>query len=85
MQKIVAGVAPEILACIREARDPTIQELGRLAERVRLEIFGSSPAFAWASPDEQNAERTVSFRVAQVALTGDMVRTVAGSPVATAA
>jgi hypothetical protein len=76
-------VAPELIACIREARHPTIHELGRLAERIRTEIYGAAPAFAWAGARDERHERLMSLRFAQAALLGSMVVVAARPPTPT--
>jgi hypothetical protein len=67
---LISNLAPEIVACIGEGRAPTLQELGRVADRIRAEIFGSMPVFAWAQEEHGSAERLLSYRLALVALTG---------------
>ena len=63
-------VAPEIVACVGEGRAPTVQELARLADRVRREIWGPRSAFAWGQDARDAAIRIASLRVAHVALMG---------------
>lgn len=70
MNGLVSNLAPEIVACIGEGRAPTLQELGRVADRIRAEIYGSMPVFAWAHEDHGSAERLLSYRLALVALMG---------------
>ena len=65
-------VAPEIIACVGEGRDPTVQELGRLADRVRREIWGPQPAFAWEPEPCDVDVRLASFRIAHAALVGHL-------------
>ena len=65
-------VAPEIIACVGEGRDPTVQELGRLADRFRREIWGPRPVFAWATEPVEDAVRLASFRIALAALAGHL-------------
>ena len=65
-------VAPEIVACVGEGRDPTVQELGGLADRVRREIWGHQPAFAWGSEPRDAAIRIASLRIAHAALIGQL-------------
>jgi hypothetical protein len=59
-------VAPEIIACVGEGREPTAQELGRLADRVRREIWGQRPVVAWTPEPRDAATRLASFRIALV-------------------
>lgn len=70
MNGLISNLAPEIIACIGEGRAPTLQELGRVADRIRAEVYHSSSAFLWGSDDERSTERLLSYRLALVALTG---------------
>lgn len=66
-------IAPEVIACIAEGRPPTPGELARVAERVRADLGGDRPAFAWGGGDTQtdaDAAERLSRRVAEVALIG---------------
>lgn len=75
MNGVVGKIAPEIVACIREARHPTIYEVTRLAERIRTEVYGAVSAFAWGGSRNEHIERTLSLRFALAALTGSMAET----------
>lgn len=77
-------VAPEIIACVGEGRDPTVPELGRLADRVHLEIWGSRTAFAWGAEQRDNGTRLASFRIAHAALTGSPAEALSDSDIAPA-
>lgn len=70
MNGLISTLAPEIIARIGEGRAPTLQELGRVADRIRAEVYHSSSAFLWRSDDEESAERLLSYRLALAALTG---------------
>lgn len=69
MNGLISNLAPEIIACIGEGRAP-LQELGRVADRIRAEVNHASSAFLWGSDDERSTERLLSYRLALVALTG---------------
>ncbi|WP_245824440.1 hypothetical protein [Sphingomonas azotifigens] len=62
-------IAPEVIACIAEGRPPTPGELARVAERVRADLVGDRPAFAWGDGQPETAEQ-LSRRVAELALIG---------------
>lgn len=62
-------IAPEVIACIAEGRPPTPGELERVAKRVREDLVGGRPAFAWGKCGAVDAEQ-LSLRVAEVALIG---------------
>lgn len=69
MIRTALTVAPEIIACVGEAREPSVQELGRLADRVHREIWGE-PAFAWEPAVGETMSRLASVRIAHAALLG---------------
>lgn len=62
-------IAPEIIACMSEGRDPTVKELGRVADRVEQDLYGNRSTSAWERPTAV-AGRLISMRVALAALTG---------------
>jgi hypothetical protein len=64
------GIAPELVACISEARAPTLQELGRMAERIDREIYGDQPIFARGGFEANGSSRWRSYRIAHAALVG---------------
>ncbi len=66
-----ATIAPEIIACIAEERQPTITELRRVAERIGAELRGARSVFRWDHPEPERAERRLMLRAAQAALAGD--------------
>lgn len=80
MSGIGSRVAPELIACIREARHPTIHELGRLAESIRSEIYGAASAFAWAGARDERYKRQMSMRFVQAALSSSMIVFAAPTP-----
>lgn len=69
MIRTALTVAPEITACVGEGREPTVQELGRLADRVHREIWGE-PAVSWEPVSGETVTRLASLRIAQAALLG---------------
>ena len=66
-----ATIAPEIIACIAEGRLPTINELRRVAERIRDELRGARSVFRWERSMPERAERRLMLRAALAALAGD--------------
>ncbi|HEY0623837.1 hypothetical protein [Sphingomonas sp.] len=66
-----ATIAPEIIACIAEGRLPTINELRRVAERIRAELRGGQSVFRWERSAPERAERRRMLRAALTALAGD--------------
>jgi hypothetical protein len=63
--------APEMIACIAEGREPTIDELFRVADRIGADLRGTRSAFAWGELKGDNSERLLTLRAAMTALTGD--------------
>lgn len=63
--------APDLVACIREGRHPTVEELCRVADRIGRDIHGHRSAFAWQSDANPAIDKAFAFRVAQAALTGN--------------
>jgi hypothetical protein len=62
-------IAPEIIACISEGREPTVVELGRVADRIDSDLHSGRSVFAW-DRDAIAARRMTSMRVALAALAG---------------
>lgn len=65
-----ATIAPEVIACIAEGRDPSVDELFRVAGQIWTDMRGSRSAFAWGELTSDSSERLVSLRAAQAALAG---------------
>jgi hypothetical protein len=64
-------VASEIIACIAEAREPTVLELGRVADRIERDMWGYRSAFTWGRSKADRSNRLISVRIALAALAGD--------------
>jgi hypothetical protein len=64
-------VASEIIACIAEAREPTVLELGRVADRIERDVWGYRSAFIWGRSSADRPSRLISMRIALAALAGD--------------
>jgi hypothetical protein len=56
-----------------------VEELGRLADRVRSEIGGPQLAFAWVREPRAATIRIASFRIAHAALIGQLPDDVAAA------
>ena len=63
-------IAPEVIACIAEGRDPSVAELNRVAEHIRSDLGIARPALAMNARASES-ERLLILRAAQAALTGD--------------
>lgn len=58
-------IPTDIVSCMSAGREPSREELLRVAERIRGDCRGQSSAFSWGEPPE-----IVSLRAAQAALCG---------------
>ncbi len=72
MSENQSNIAPEIIACMAEGRDPTVHELTRLAARIASEVWGRRSAFAWGGLTSDDSVRLISLRLAHVALIGQV-------------
>ncbi len=61
-------IISEVIDCMSEDREPSVQDLFRVAERIWSEGAPNRSAFAWGSLPA--AERVQSLRAAQLALRG---------------
>lgn len=64
-------IAPEVIDCIAEGRDPSVDELFRVAGQIWTDIRGPRSAFAWGELTHDSSERLLSLRAAQAALAGN--------------
>lgn len=60
----------EVIECVSEGRDPTAQELRRLAERIWQESAADRSAFAWGRLAPFDPERLCCLRAAMIAARG---------------
>lgn len=74
--------AAELVTCIRDGRHPTVQELCRVADRIRQDVQGHRSAFKWRAPANPAFDKAFAFRVAQTALTGNRDIAIAAQPAA---
>jgi hypothetical protein len=63
-------IAPEVVACIRDGREPDDAELRRVADFIFIEIRGTAPAFAWGVPGDDRSVDLITLAMARVALSG---------------
>lgn len=63
-------IAPEVVACMQQARSPSTEEVARVAEAVWRDMTTGRSAFAWGDLTEDSSERLISMRVAGAALGG---------------
>jgi hypothetical protein len=64
-------IAPEVVASIAEGRDPSIDELFRVAYRIWGDLQGPKSAFAWGQLTADSSERLLALKAAQAALVGN--------------
>lgn len=62
--------APELVACIADGGDPTVQALFTVACRVWIEGASERSAFGWNRLPVTHPDRLHALRVAQAALSG---------------
>lgn len=68
-------IFPEaLIACIAAGRDPTVQELFALAERVWIDGGAARSVFGWHELPPAHVERLQSIRTARIALSGNADR-----------
>ncbi len=63
-----ATIPREIVECIAHGREPSVQELGRVARTISRDIFGGDARGLARSANP--AARNLSFRAAHAALAG---------------
>lgn len=63
-------IAPELIACIAEGREPSHAELLRVADQIWSDCLGTRSAFAWGELAADSSERLLTLRAAQHALAG---------------
>jgi hypothetical protein len=64
-----ATIAREIINCIADGREPSVNELLDVAERILADVQGHASAFAWGSATTDGSARLLSVKAAHVALT----------------
>ena len=62
--------ADELVICLTEGRDPSVQELLSVAERIWSDGAAGRSAMAWHGLPERSADRANALQVAQLALYG---------------
>jgi hypothetical protein len=65
-----ATIAPEVIDCIAEGREPDVDELFRVARHIWADVQGPRSAFAWGELTQDSSERLLSLKAAQAALVG---------------
>lgn len=63
-------ISDQLVDCIANDRDPTVQELFALAERIWTDASGTRSAFTWERLPPDISDRLVALRAAQLALSG---------------
>jgi hypothetical protein len=64
------GVPSEIVSCMSAGREPSVDELFRVAKRIRADCQGQSSAFAWDDRVADSEDWLVCLRAAHAALCG---------------
>jgi len=60
----------EIVSCLSEGREPSVEELFRVAERIQADCRGEHSAFSLGRLNDDAYTRLASLRVAHAALCG---------------
>jgi hypothetical protein len=63
-------IAPEVIACIADGRQPELAELYRVADRIWRDLGGERSAFSWGQLPHGDSSRLLVLRAAQAALNG---------------
>lgn len=71
MKPPLSTIAPEVIDCIGTGRDPSADEVLRVADQIWTDLRGTRSAFAWGDLMPDSAERLLTLRAAQVALAGN--------------
>lgn len=62
--------ADEVVECIAEGRDPSLEELFTVAQRIWADGAADRSAFAWGKLPAASPDRVEALRAAQLALCG---------------
>ncbi|MHA6717872.1 hypothetical protein ACX40Y_00335 [Sphingomonas sp. RS6] len=65
-----AMIAPEVIDCIANGRQPRVDELYRVAGHIWADLHPGESAFSWGDASDNSSERLITLRVAQAALVG---------------
>lgn len=68
---INALFADEVIDCVSENRNPTVEEVTSVARRIWSDGASGRSAFSWDRLPETSLERLASLRAAHFALLGD--------------
>lgn len=60
----------QLINCMANGRDPTIQEMSDIAERIWTDGAAGRSAFSWADLPPKSDDRLAAFRGAKLALVG---------------
>ncbi|WP_242141036.1 hypothetical protein [Sphingomonas sp. TREG-RG-20F-R18-01] len=63
-----------VIDCVATDRQPSVQELFRVAQRIWLDGAADRSAFRWGRLAPTDAEKLLALRAAQVALSGSVAR-----------
>lgn len=64
-------IAPEVVDCIAEGREPTDHELVLVGDRIWTDVKGSRRAVQWSNWQDEPVERALVLKAARAALGGN--------------
>lgn len=62
-----------VVDCVASDREPTVQELFQVAQRIWTEGAADRSAFRWGMLPSAGSEKLLALRAAQVALSGSII------------
>lgn len=65
-----ATIAPEIIGCIADGREPNVGEVSVVAQRILEEVRGQTSAFGWGQDVMDSSIQLLSVRAARAAMAG---------------
>lgn len=63
-----------VIDCVATDREPSVQELFRVAERIWSDGAANRSAFRWGRLAPTDAEKLLALRAAQIALSGSLLQ-----------
>ncbi|PXA97586.1 hypothetical protein DMC47_12890 [Nostoc sp. 3335mG] len=72
MRRGPTTIAPEVIACIEHGRNPSFDEMMRVADRIRGDLRGGTSAFSWGGKVDDQSHLLLCLKAAHAALIGDV-------------
>ncbi len=74
MRSIITLFEDTVIDCVATDREPSVQELFRVAERIWSDGAANRSAFRWGRLASGDTEKLLALRAAQIALCGSVLR-----------